>query len=210
LFESAKRAKRAFSAEQSAVETALVAAFHDGNIRTRGRFRWYYKNDLLHDLPRSVWDRAVVHWQLNMIIIPSDQLGPQTYIVRNVDVCRESLEKWINSDMPGSQQAAHEPAEDLTPEPSDKEEKPQAKRKRDVGADAKLRSRIENVLAKARRKWRDPKKRPAIDVMARELERLDRDPKLPHKERLGFKFETIRKILKGTYKTSARLKIAGL
>ncbi len=87
------------------------------------------------------------------------------YIVKDVDVCREGLEKWIKGAMPDSQQAAPEPVEDLTPEPSDQQEKPQRNRNRDVGADAKLTNRIENVLAKARRKWRDPKKRPAIDVM---------------------------------------------
>ncbi len=49
----------------------------------------------------------------------------------------------------------------------------------------------------------DPKKRPEINVMAKELARL-------HKKELGYKFETIRKILKGTYETSLRPKIAGL
>ncbi len=73
-----------------------------------------------------------------------------------------------------------------------------------------MKNRIEMVLAKARTKWPDPKKRPVIDVMAKELERLDREPKLPHKERHGYKFEAIRKILSGTYKTSVRLKIASL
>ncbi len=203
LSESAKRAKRAFSAEQSAVKAALIAAFHNGNIRTRGRFRLYFENDQRHDLPRSVWDRAVVHWRLNKFFIPSDQLGPKMYLVRDVDVCREDLEKWINSDMPDSQQAAHEPAEDLTPEPSDKEKKPQAKRKRDVGADAALKTRIKSVLAMARRIWPKPKKRPGISVMAKELGRL-------HRKELSYKFETIRKILKCTYSVSVRLGIRGL
>ena len=133
------------------------------------------------------------------------------HVLRRVD-----WEEWINGAIPESQHGHQEPAETPSPaqatpaEPSDKQEKPQRNRKRDVEADAKLRNRIENVLAKTRREWGGPKKRPAIDVMARELERLDRDPKLPHKERLGYKFQTIRKILKGTYKTSVRLEIAGL
>ena len=97
---------------------------------------------------------------------------------------REDWERWINGAIPDSQPAAEtpSPAQATLAAPSDK--KPPRNRKGDVEADAKLRNRIENVLAKARREWGDPKKRPAIDVMARELERLDRDPKLPHKERL--------------------------
>ena len=80
---------------------------------------------------------------------------------------------------------------------------PKAPRKRDVEADAKLKNRINKVLAKARTKWQDPKKRPEIDVMAKELFRL-------HKKDLGYKFEAIRKILRGTYGPSVRLKIDGL
>ena len=93
------------------------------------------------------------------------------------------------------------PAQATPTAPSDK--KPQRNRKRDVEADAKLRSRIEMVLAVARRKWLDPNKRPEIDVMAKDLERL-------HRKELGYKFETIRKILKGTYSVSVRLGIPGL
>ena len=83
-------------------------------------------------------------------------------------------------------------------------------RKRNVETDAILKNRIEMVLAAARRRWPDPKKRLAIDVMAKDLERLEREQKLPQKKRHGYKFETIRKILSGTYKTSIRHKIAGL
>lgn len=81
--------------------------------------------------------------------------------------------------------------------------KPQGNCKRDGVADAALKPRIKRVLAIARRKWPDPKKRPEIDVMAKELARV-------HSRELQYKFETIRKILKGTYKTSKRLDIDGL
>ena len=101
---------------------------------------------------------------------------------------REEWEKWIN------------PAE-----PSDKQEKP---RKYDSEVETKRKIRIEAVLAKARTRWSE--KRSPIDVMAHELERLDRDPKRPPKERHGYKFEAIRKILRGTYGPQERLGIPGL
>ncbi len=85
----------------------------------------------------------------------------------------------------------------------DLQQKPRAKHKRDVEADAARKNLIERVLAKARRIWPDPKKRPEIDVMAKELERL-------HRKELGYRFEAIRKILKGTYSVSVRLGIPGL
>ena len=91
-----------------------------------------------------------------------------------------------------------------------KYESPQRNRKTDVVADRMREIRIKKVLAITRRRWPDPKRRPEIDLMARELERLDREPKLPHSEQHGYKFETIRKILRGTYKTSVRFDIAGL
>lgn len=203
LFESVERAARAFGAELPAVESALVAAFHDQKIRTRGRFRPYFENKRLHDLPHSFWDRVHVRWQLNMFIIPSDQLDSKMYIVTDVDVCREDLEKWINGAMLDSQHGSQEAAETSSPKAPGEEKKPQARRSRDVEADANLTNRIEMVLAKARRRWPDPKKRPEIDVMAKELERL-------YGKELGYKFQTIRKILRGTYRSLVRLGIPGL
>ncbi len=60
LSESAKWAERASGAEQSKVEEALIKAFHDGRIHTRGRCRPYFEDDYLHDLLRDTWDRARV------------------------------------------------------------------------------------------------------------------------------------------------------
>ena len=84
-----------------------------------------------------------------------------------------------------------------------KQEKSRRNRSRDVEMDAKRRSRIRMVLAIARREWPNPKNRPEIDVMAKELERQ-------HKNEFGYKFQTIRKILKGTYEPSGELGISGL
>ena len=113
LSESAKRAAQAFGAELSAVEPALVAAFHDGKIRTRGRCRSYFGHATLRDLEGYTWDRASVRWQDSEFAIPRDrdQLGRKIYIFEDVVVHREDLEKWINGAMPDSQHGPQEPAE---------------------------------------------------------------------------------------------------
>ncbi len=205
LSESANRVARAFGAELSAVEAALIDAFHNRKIRTRGRFRPYFGNNRLHDLPYFFWDRAKVHWQINKFVIPSGQLDPmiKMYLVGDVEVCREDMEKWINSAMPDLQQAAHEAAENLAPQPSDKGEEPRRNRKRDVEVDAKLRNRIERVLAKARRKWPKLEKRPGHKTMAKELAEK-------YGEELGYKFSAIHQILAGTYPALKRLGIGRL
>ena len=76
-------------------------------------------------------------------------------------------------------------------------------RKQNAEQDALLRNQINTVITKARSKWPGPKKRPTVRAMAKELCRL-------HKKELGLSFETIRKILDGTYSASQRLNISGL
>ena len=76
-------------------------------------------------------------------------------------------------------------------------------RKRDAIDDAKLRNRIEGVIAAAKRKWPHATNRAAIKAMARELERS-------HGGKLNYKREAIGKILRGTYQPAKRLKIGGL
>lgn len=77
------------------------------------------------------------------------------------------------------------------------------RRIRDPQEDAMLKNRIEMVLALARRKWPDPKSRPGVKPMARELVRL-------HRNELGYKFDAVRRILDGTYSVSRRFGISGL
>ena len=97
LSESASRAMRAFDSESPVVETALVAAFHDGAIRTRGRCRTWFRYDWLYDLAESIWDRADVDWQGNGFTIPSEAPGRRIHIFSDVVVHREDLEEWINN-----------------------------------------------------------------------------------------------------------------
>ena len=66
-----------------------------------------------------------------------------------------------------------------------------------------LKNRIEKVLAIARRKWRNPQKRPPIKAMARELVR-------ENGKEFGYKFSAVHQILAGTYPASKRLGIGQL
>ncbi len=79
--------------------------------------------------------------------------------------------------------------------------KPQ--RRHDPLEDAALKVRIEAVLAKARTEWPKKNKRPGIKPMAKHLA-------TKHGKKLGFGYEAIRKILRGTYPASKRLGISGL
>ena len=116
LFESAKRTERAFGTELSAVEAALIDAFHDGKIHARGRCRSFFGHNTLLDLARYTWDRADVIWQGNEFAIPDDRLGRRLHIFSDVVVCRDDLEAWINGAIPDSQQAEHDaPRSDVTP-----------------------------------------------------------------------------------------------
>jgi hypothetical protein len=89
-----------------------------------------------------------------------------------------------------------------TAHPSENDEK-HSKRKHDAADEALLKNRIDKVLTLARKKWPNSNNRPGYKPMARELVR-------EHGKSLGFKFETVRKILAGTYPASKRLGISGL
>jgi hypothetical protein len=97
LCESASRAATAFDAESPVVETALVAAFHDGKIRTRGRCSTYFGDDWLHELGKYTWDRVDVDWQGNEFAVPANTLGLSIHVLLDVEVYREDFEEWINS-----------------------------------------------------------------------------------------------------------------
>jgi hypothetical protein len=71
---------------------------------------------------------------------------------------------------------------------------------RRIEDEARLRHKIETVLAAARRTWK-PEKRPSINEMAKELAKS---------EKLEFKEGTIRVILQGRYPPQRRLGIKGL
>ena len=133
LPESLRRPTQAFGAEPSAVETALVAAFHDGKISTRGRCRTYFGDDTPRNLATYDWDRAHAVWEANEFTTPSDPVGRKVHIFSDVVVHREDLEKWINGATPGSQRGPQEPAEN--PAPEETEDKPKLPRKKPAKAD---------------------------------------------------------------------------
>lgn len=67
-----------------------------------------------------------------------------------------------------------------------------AKRKRDPNEDVDLANRFRSVITKAKSKWPQYDKRPSPAAMAKILEQK-------HGDQLGFKWETMRKILSGHY-----------
>jgi hypothetical protein len=76
-----------------------------------------------------------------------------------------------------------------------------APRPRRIEDEARLRHKIETVLAAARRTWRVAEKRPSINEMAKELAKSGK---------LEFKEGTIRAILQGNYEPQLRFEIKGL
>lgn len=72
-------------------------------------------------------------------------------------------------------------------------------RRRNAQDAALQRNRIEAVLAAAKARWPDRRKRPATTVMVKELDRLKRTQ--------GFAPDTLRKILAGKYAPATRLGI---
>jgi hypothetical protein len=111
-----------------------------------------------------------------------------------LQIHKAGLTQWLNGleklDEGSHPQRAHKASQ-----------KQNRKRRQDVEADAILRTRIEKVLARARRKW-TKKKNPGINAMANEL------TSTRHAD-LGYKYSAVKKILAGTYKSSKRLRIDG-
>ncbi len=115
------------------------------------------ENDDEVALPLEYWAHSLASLTLTTGKVEAFFLDEQHIHLANSRVVlhRKDWEEWIS------------PAES-----SDKHKRPRRNRKHDVEAVANLKNSIEKVLAKARNKWPDPKKRPEIDAMARELERL--------------------------------------
>ena len=146
LSECPGRVEQAFGVERHKVETALVEAFHEEKIRTRGRCRSYFEfaDEYLQDLAGYTWDRVNVVWEENKFVIL--YYGAPLHIFSDVVVCREDLTKWINGAVSDSQRATHEPVESLTPEPPADEPRSQDARKKDRGArDVKIQRAAEQV-----------------------------------------------------------------
>ena len=163
-------------------EKSLVAiAWHDGKEKV---------------LPPVYWNEPVT----SLTIIKGKVQGlqyddPDRYLENcRVVLRREEWEQWINGAMSGK------PAENFTPKPASKEEKPRSRGKTDVRAKAELKIRIKSVHAIALRKWPNPKKRPRYKAMAKDL--ADN-----YGEKLDYKFSAIHQILIGTYPAAKRLGI---
>ncbi len=115
LSECPGRVEQAFGVERHKAEPALVEAFHEKKIRTRGRCRSYFTDEYLQDLAGHTWDRVRVVWQENKFCIL--YYGDPIHIFSDVVVCREDLARWINGAVSDSRRATHEPVESLASEP---------------------------------------------------------------------------------------------
>jgi hypothetical protein len=76
------------------VDLALVAAFADGTMGSRGRCESYSGHDGLHGIAAHVWTSAgfVPQWPVNRLGIPRDT---GWHIFTDVKVNRIELEKWL-------------------------------------------------------------------------------------------------------------------
>ncbi len=194
LSESARRVAQAIGAELSAVEPELVAAFHDCKIRTRGRCRPCFENDRLQNLPSLFWDRAHVLWQINKFAIRSKQLGPKMYLVWDVEVCREDMEKWINGAMPDSQHGSHEAVENPPLEPpapdqwSPSEQSKQTRRKKPA-------KQMHDRWVKRAKELKESESGLGTSAIARKIRSEDTKSKDPNTKGKTRDVQTIRRVL---------------
>lgn len=112
---------------------------------------------------------------------------------------RAALERWRSKSKVAAQAASDvaTPAPAAPPEPTRRKQ-----RKKDAEADANLTNRILAVIAEARRKWPDSAKRPPASEMAEQLAGMAK--------RQDFKPETVRQIIRGSYRPMKRLEIKPL
>ena len=166
------------------MRTALVAAFHDGKIPTRGRCRSWFGHDRLTDLRKSIWDRANVGWEVNKFAVPaSDQSYHRVHTFSDVVVHRKDLEKWINGAIPDSQGEPQEDAENLPP-------KPRARARRERPAE----QMHERWITKAK-ELRGADRNMGVSEIARKIRREDAKSKDPSTKGETREIGTIRRVL---------------
>ncbi len=181
-----------------AAERALVNTLQKGSMKVRGRSPG---NDLHDEVDARNW------------VTPqfTDKQGVKIRSTEFEDI--RFLADEIQREWPETSQGLlhhflsggdkDQPDESSPSAHSSKHDKKPSSRKHDAIDDALLKNRISNVLALARDRWPDPKRRPGYMPMAKELVRAQG-------KSLEFKSETVRKILAGTYPTSQRLGISKL
>ena len=108
------------------MKAAVVAAFRDGKIPTRGQCHSYHRHDTQIKLGNHAWAKADVGWEVNKFSIPhSDQSHRRFHTFSDVEVHREGLDKWINSAADDSQRGPQESAEgSVSEEPEEPEDVP--------------------------------------------------------------------------------------
>jgi hypothetical protein len=184
-------------------ENEAIAVLQQGRLRAIG-----LENDQGNplDVPQIQWAELRFEWDPPRAVPKHVERAGASHWYNLKFVRSEVLEIWPDPlALPAGAEIQTEP---LSTDASHDESKPSendktpSNRKHDAIDDAALRNRIDNVLVLARKKW-DSKSHPGYKPMARELVRV-------HGRSLGFKFDTVRKILDGTYSASKRLGISGL
>ena len=168
----------------------LLRALADGSVLARG-IRPPDRKFVA--IPKGVWSSGQINWRASTVVD-----FPDVYQSVQVDRLQAGERDELRT-IPDPQPATPTPA---TIARENRQQR--RKRRRSVEDDALLRNRIKSVLAVASRRWRDPQKRPELRQMARELARNQGAA-------LGYKSEeTLRQILRGSYKPMRRLGIRRL
>ena len=77
-------------------KSALLRAFRNGEIQTRGRSKKYIGHNNQIDLLGSTWDRAEIRWATNVFLTPGRY--SETNDFSDVDVSRSDLSGWFGGD----------------------------------------------------------------------------------------------------------------
>lgn len=146
----------------------------------------------------------IMHIIINQQGKREELLDPESAIIS-----RDNFASWYSSRQPSLDSwwppltdinAMHSPISETERSDSALGRKPRKQRKHDTEADAMLRNKIEKVLAAARSIA--PKNHLDLRPLSAEVYRSGKSP--------GFREETVRKILAGTYPAQKRLGIRGL
>ncbi len=91
LDETAILVRECTGAEGSRIETALIRAFRNGNITTRGRCHFYFGHYMQLELDGHCWDRAEVDWQ-------TSQFKQGASVFLDVEICRKDILLWLGDE----------------------------------------------------------------------------------------------------------------
>ena len=170
---------------------AVYKAALKGILVVKGRLKG---GSELQDIPRDYWETATIDLISNYdgsgeaFTVPRDRNTPTYELLRFPR--DQVVEIWPP--------AVKTPQAPLSADVTDNAGAPR-ERNRKMEEDARRANCIKAVIAKRNQKWPKPDQRPPVDRMAEIL--------TEHRKPEDFAFETVRKILRGSYGPMKRLKI---